>query len=120
MAMAVVELFALKEQLRPTRAKAKTKAAAATGDPRKRSLAGAVRALRYCLNHLASAPQANRNLRLQLRQAVTDDYVRKSAKRSRYRRLNPDKKPLGDPHVRRLTPQERLRLNTFEPLTTAA
>ncbi len=122
MAMAVVELFALKEQLQPTRAKTKTKtkAAVTTGDPRKRSLAGAMRALRYCLNHLESAPQANRNLRLRLRQAVTDDYVRKSAKRSRHRRINPDKKPLGDPHIRRLTPKERTQLNTFEPHKIAA
>lgn len=121
MAMAVVELFALKEQLQPTRAKAKTKitATVATGDPQKRSLAGAVRALRYCLNHLESAPQANRNLSLRLRQAVTDDYVRKS-KQPRYRRLNPDKKPLGDPHVRRLTPQERIRLTAIEPPKIAA
>ena len=118
MAMAVVELFALKEQLQPTRPK--PKAALATGDPRKRSLAGAMRALRYCLNHLAEAPQAHRDLRLRLRQAVTDDYVRGSAKRARHRRLNPDKKPLGDPHVRRLTPQEKTQLQALEHPTIAA
>jgi len=122
MAMAGAELFALKEQLPLTRAKAKPKpkTAAAPGEPRKRSLAGTMRALRYCLNHLASVPQANRNLRLRLRQAVTDDYVRKSAKRSRYRRINPDKKPLGDPHVRRLTPKEKTQLKTCEPPKIAA
>lgn len=117
MAMAIAELFALKEQLQPKRTKTKL---AATGDPRKRSLAGAMRALRYCLNHLTSIPPASRNLRLRLRQAVTDDYIRKASKRSRYRRPNPDKKPLGDPHVRRLTPQERSRLNVFEPPSIAA
>jgi hypothetical protein len=118
MAMAVVELFALKEQLQPKRAK--PKAAFTAGDPRKRSLAAAMRALRYSLNHLTSAPQANRNLRLRLRQAVTDDYVRRAAKRCRHRRINPDKKPLGDPRVRRLTPQERIQLNALEPPKIAA
>ncbi|MFO0869708.1 MAG: transposase [Pirellulales bacterium] len=121
LAMAVVELFALREQLPPpTRATTQTAAAIPIGDPQRRSLAGAMRALRYCLNHLESAPQAHRNLRWQLRQAVTDDYVRKSAKRSRYRRPNPDKKPLGHPNVRRLTPREIIQLNACESRKTAA
>jgi len=118
MAMAVAELFALKEQLQPPRGKAE--AATAKGDPQKRSLAGTMRALRYCLTHLESPPQANRPLRLRLRLAVTDDYVRKSMKRSRCRRPNPDKKPLGDPHVRRLTPHERIQLDSIEPPKIAA
>jgi len=118
MGMAVVELFALKEQLQPKGAKSKT--ALAAGDPRKRSLAAAMRALRFCLNHLSSASPAHRNLRLRLRHAVTDDYVRRAAKRGRYRRINPDKKPLGDPRVRRLTPQETIQLNALEHPKIAA
>ena len=34
--------------------------------------------------------------------AVTDSYQRKKPKRARYRRPNPDKKPLGDPKIRPL------------------
>ena len=79
-----------------------------------------MRALRYCLNHLASPPQANRNLHSRLRQAVTDNYIRKSEKKSRYRPPNPDKKPLGDPRVRPLTPKEEKQLNTFKPRHAAA
>jgi hypothetical protein len=82
-------------------------------------VAGAMRALRDCLNHLAK-PQARCNLRLRLRQAVTDNDVRQSAKRSRYRRSNPDKKLLGDPRVRPLTPQEETQLNTFQRRNAAA
>ena len=100
--------------------KTKTEAAVPIGDPQKRSLAGAMRALRYCLNHLASPPQANRNLHSRLRQAVTDNYVRLSEKGARYRRPNPDKKPLGDPRVRPLTPKEEKQLNTFKPRHAAA
>ena len=119
MAMAVVERFALKEPLQ-SRAQTKTEAAVPIGDPQKRSLAGAMRALRSCLNHLASLPQANRNLHARLRQAVPDNDVRKSEKRSRYRCPNPDKKPLGDPRVRPLTPKEEKQLNTFQSRNAAA
>jgi Transposase DDE domain len=103
-AMAVVELLALKEQQR---------AAAARGqaaDPAKRSLAGAVRALRRCLRELREAPAEGEGLTERLRAAVTDDYRRRSSKRCRYKRRNPDKKPLGDPKLRPLSPNERLQL----------
>ena len=119
MAMAVVQLFALKEPLQP-RAKTKTEAAVPIGDPKKRSLACTMRALSDCLNHLASPPQAKCNPHLRLRQAVTDNYARKVAKQSRCRRLNPDKKPRGDPRVRPLTLKEEKQLNTFNPRNAAA
>jgi hypothetical protein len=72
-----------------------------------------MRALSDCLNHLASPPQAKCNLHARL-QAVTDNYDRKVAKQSRCHRLNPDKKPLGDPRVRPLIPKEEKQLNTFK------
>jgi hypothetical protein len=69
MALAVVELIALKGSLQP-HAKTKTGAAVPLRDPQKRSLAGTMRALSDCLNHLASPPQAKCNLHSRLRQAV--------------------------------------------------
>src|SRR5262249_14653550 len=97
MAMVVAELFALKEQLAPA-----VKRSPAP-DPKRRSLANTMRALRYCLTHLNDVPAPGEELPSRLQAAVTDSYVRKSSKRARYRPPNPDKKPLGNPKIRRLT-----------------
>ena len=79
MAMAVAELFALKEQLAPRRSKSDS--TDPPPDPKKRSLANTVRALRCCLNTLrdtpptrhrppdAAAPGRHRQLRSQVLQA---------------------------------------------------
>src|SRR5271163_937468 len=95
LAMAVAELFALKEQLATNLPK--SGAGGCEGDPAKRSLAKTIRALRGCLKKLKEQPAPGEDLASQLRQAVTDSYVRKASKRARYRPPNPDKKPLGDP-----------------------
>jgi hypothetical protein len=116
LAMAVAELFALKEQrVRSTQAPSSN-----AGNPRKRSLARTMRALRRCLNHLAKIPTIDQDLRTRLRQAVTDDYVRKSSKRARYRPPNPDKKPLGDPQLRKITAREKKQLKSIQRQKTAA
>lgn len=104
MAMALAELFALKEQL--SRRHPKTQGP----DPARRSLANTLRALRYNLCHLVEAPAPDKDLRTMLRHAVTDDYRRKASKGARYRPPNPDKKPLGDPKIRILTAEEKIRL----------
>ncbi|MES1260577.1 MAG: transposase, partial [Acidobacteriota bacterium] len=111
LAMAVAELFALKEQLAVTGNEAM--AEQRLPDPKKRSLANAIRALRFCLTHLKDIPEPNEDIRSQLRRAVTDSYVRTSSKRARYRPPNPDKKSLGDPKIRRLTPEETKKLNAL-------
>jgi hypothetical protein len=108
MAMAVAELFALKEQLaktpkgrghdRPTR------------DPARRSLANTMRAIRSCLRAPDSIPRAGRGLPDLLRKAITDGYHRRKPKRARYRPPNPDKKPLGTPKLRKITSEEKKRL----------
>jgi Transposase DDE domain len=103
LAMAVVELLALKEQQQAAAARRQA------ANPAKRSLAGAVRALRRCLRQLHEVPGPGEGLAERLRAAVTDDYQRQSSKRCRYKRRNPDKKPLGDPKVRPLNPQELLQ-----------
>jgi len=118
MAMAIAELFALKEQLAPTAPKSTAKQL--PPDPQKRSLANTMRALRRCLTHLKDIPEQGEDLRSRLRHAVTDSYVRNSSKRARYRPLNPDKKPLGDPEIRKLTQQEQQRLDRLSPMKSAA
>jgi Transposase DDE domain len=112
MAMALAELFAIKEQLAKRSPKAgKIKS---PGDPAKRSLANTMRALRGCLKKLHESPEAGKDLFSRLRNAVTDSYDRQSPKRSRYRPPNPDKKPLGDPKLRRLTKHEKELLRRAE------
>ena len=118
MAMAVAELFALKEQLTPTRSKSSSDGP--RGDPKRRSFANTIRALRSCLNNLRETPEPGQDLITRLRQAVTDSYVRKSSKRARYRPPNPDKKPLGDPKLRNLNTQEKKILNAITTEKLAA
>lgn len=93
MAMAVVELLASKEQLSADRGSPDEDPL--PGDPRKRSLANAIRALRRCLRNLDETPEPGLDLRTQLRQAVTDSYQRRSSKGVRYRPPNPDKPDPG-------------------------
>jgi hypothetical protein len=116
MAMAVAELFALKEQLakRPK----KSRKGKGTGDPAKRSLAKTMRALRGCLRNLGAVPEQGKDLASQLRDAVTDSYTRKASKKARYRPPNPDKKPLGDPKLRRITKHEKQLLKQAEARKT--
>ena len=112
MAMAVAELFALKEQLakQPGKSRAKRQVA----DPAKRSLAHAVRALRGCMRDREGVPEPGQELSALLANAVTDSYVRKRAKAARYRPSKPDKKPTGAPKVRKMTAQEKKQAKEIE------
>jgi hypothetical protein len=117
MGMAVADLFALKEQLALTSLPALHNP---RRDPKKRSLAHTMRAIRFCLQHLHEVPEVGDDLKSRLRRAVTDSYVRRSSKRARYKPLNPDKKPLGDPKIRRLTSQEMKKLENLTSMKFAA
>jgi hypothetical protein len=117
MAMAVAELFALKEQL-ARRVKKPCKHQQAP-DPAKRSLANTMRAIRPCIRTPNDIPEPGKDLRTLLREAVTDSYKRKTSKNARYRPPNPDKKPLGKPKIRKLTRKERSKLNKTECKTAA-
>jgi len=108
MAMAVAELFALKEQLSNKRSSSIKDQK--PPDPVKRSLANTMRAIRYCLRNLNEVPPPGQDLAARLRLAVTDSYLRNAPKRARYRPPNPDKKPLGDPQLRKLTAAEKKKL----------
>lgn len=118
MAMAIAELFALKEQL--ARSSSQPRVKKLPRDPRKRSLANTVRAIRHSLTHLKDVPELDEDLRSKLRRAVTDSYIRKSSKRARYRPPNPDKKPLGDPTIRTLTAKEKKKLDALTPIKSSA
>jgi len=106
--MAVAELFALREQM-STRASRKKRDV-----PAKRSLAGTMRALRWCMRNRNEAVESGTSLSDRLRDAVIDEYERPSSKRARYRPQNPDKKPLGDPKLRVLTTKEKQKLRKIE------
>jgi IS4 transposase len=117
LAMAIAELFALKEQLAESAAKSAKKPARA--DPAKRSLANTMRALRWCMRNLDEAPEPGQDLTSRLRDAVTDSYVRKKPKRARYRPKNPDKKPLGDPKIRPLSKEDKRKLDQIPKVLAA-
>lgn len=108
LAMAVAELFALKEQLAKKSQTENSKKPAL--NPAKRSLARTMRAIRGCIQRPDALPSPQGDLRTLLRNAVTDSYHRKKPKRARYRPTNPDKKPLGVPKVRKVNDQEKKRL----------
>ena len=116
MAMLVAELFGLKEQLAPSKSAAKN----LPRNPKRRSLANTMRAIRHCLTHLKDTPDLGEDLRSRLQRALTDSYIRKSSKCARYRPPNPDKKPLGNPAIRRLTPHEQKRLEAITSTKSAA
>jgi hypothetical protein len=108
MAMAIIELFALKEQHSK---EAKKKNRGKVIDPRRRSLAETVQALRWILRTLHEEPEEGEDLVSKLQRAVTDEYERKSSKKPRKRTKNKDKKPLGDPNIRKLNEEERKKLS---------
>jgi hypothetical protein len=112
--MAVAELLALKEQLQQKAARQAKAARTKKDRPSRRSLAGTMRALRWCLRNLDQEREEGRSLTDRLGGAVIDDYRRRSSKRARYRPSNPDKKPLGDPKVRVLTDRELTKLRETE------
>jgi len=117
LAMAVAELFALKEQLAVKEVKRQGKKQ--KPDPAHRSLAQTMRALRECLRQPLVIPVPGRDLATLLREAVTDDYVRQADKRARYRPKNHDKKPLGDPKLQHLTRRLRSQLQAIVAETAA-
>ena len=112
MAMSVAELFALKEQL--AKRSQKSRENRPIQDPEKRSLANTMRAIRKCMRHLNEVPKPLEDLQTGLGQAQTDSYERKGSKRARYRPPNPDKKPLGKPEVRKITAEEKKKMQDLE------
>lgn len=114
-AMAVAELIALREQIRS----AEERGSAEDYDPQDRSLANTMRALRKCMRRLHKYPEQNDDLLHRLSRALVQRYDNHTDKRARYRPKNPDKKPLGDPTVRKLNAEQRKKLKKHNHDTAA-
>jgi hypothetical protein len=111
-AMGLAELAALREQIPDeNNEEAKKKY-----DPKDRSLANTMRCLRRCMRKLCKRADPDQALRAELALAVVQRYNNHTDKKARYRPKNPDKKPLGDPKIRKLTTQELRRLREYGAL----
>jgi hypothetical protein len=106
--MAVAELLALREQMDVRNEPDEDY------DPQDRSLANTMRALRGSMRNLTRHCGPQDNLFQQLSQAKVQRYRNHTDKRARYRPANPDKKPLGEPTVRKLNATEQKHLKTHE------
>jgi Transposase DDE domain len=109
--MAYAELIATREQISSTEAASKRKK---DYNPRDRSLANTIRALRNGMRRLHKDCDSEDSLFYQLAHATVQRYRNRTNKKSRYRPKNPDKKPLGDPSIRKMTAHERKRLKEYE------
>jgi hypothetical protein len=107
-AMAFAELIALREQL-PKDDESQTDPEQ-DYDPKDRSLANTIRALRKCMRNLNQDVDPSSDLLSQLAEALVQKYHNHTDKRARYRPPNPDKKPLGDPTVTKLNREAREKL----------
>jgi hypothetical protein len=105
--MAYAELLALRAQI-PAAKKENP-----TYTPKDRSLADTLRVLRRYMRNpdQMTRPDA---LTQALVKAVVQRYNNTTDKRARYRPKNADKKPLGNPTIRKLTSQERRKLQETE------
>jgi len=115
-AMAVAELIALREQIpgQEKESKQELKKNSDAYDPKDRSLANTIRALRHCMRNLNKYSLLSNGLLNQLSQATVQKYNNHTDKRARYRPKNPDKKPLGDPDVRKMSLDERRKLREID------
>ena len=113
--MAVSELLALREQIAATREDKPGE----DYDPQDCSLANTMRALRKCMRKLNKYCDRADGLLHELSQATVQRYANQTDKRARYRPKNPDKKPLGDPTVRKMNETERDRLRNHNQIIAA-
>ena len=97
--MAVIELFALKEQMASPKA-----------DPAKLRFAQSLRAVRRSLSQLTWRPASAGGLKELIKAAFVDDYQRSGLKAARYRPKKKDKPSCGKPKVTRASPVHRKKL----------
>jgi hypothetical protein len=109
-AMALAELIALRQQICNSSERVKS----AGYDPKDRSLANTMRALRKCMRQLHKCPDPDDHLLHRLSRAVVQRYKNRTNKQARYRPKNPDKKPLGDPNVRPLSTEQLRKLQQMQ------
>lgn len=113
-AMAVAELLALREQIASAENNKDE-----SYDPQDRSLANTMRALRKCIRNLHKYSTPEDGLMHHLSRALVQRYHNRTDKRARYRPKNPDKKPLGEPTVRKMNALERTKLAQHNDSTAA-
>jgi hypothetical protein len=105
-AMAVAELLALREQIPATDA-AEESESEESYDPKHRSLANTMKALRTCMRTLHQYVKPEDGFLYQLSRALVQRYDNRTDKKCRSPAKNPDKKPLGEPNVRKLNATEK-------------
>lgn len=114
-AMAFAELIALREQI--SDGQEGQRESQQEYDTKHRSLANIMRALRKCMRNLTKYTDAESGLLAQLARSLVQQYTNSTDKKARYRPKNPDKKPLGEPTIRKLYREEREKLRkTEQPL----
>jgi len=114
-AMAVAELLALREQI-PAHSRKKNNASP-DYTPEDLSLANTMRALHKCMRNLNKySDPKEAGVRFELARALVQQYNNRTDKRARYRPKNPDKKPLGDPNLRKINAKERQSLENNKKL----
>lgn len=116
-AMALAELSALREQI--PQAKEGRAQSKLSYDTKDRSLANTMRALRTCMRNLNKDRDTTKDLPSRLSGARVQKYKNHTDKRARFLRKNPDKKPLGEPTVRKLTRDERENLRKIDEKSAA-
>jgi hypothetical protein len=99
LAMTVIELFALKQQLPQNNA-----------NPGQLSFAKSLRAVRQSLQHLRHRPEHVSDFKTLLRGAFLDAYERTGSKSARYKPNKKDKPSCGLPKVTRATARHRKQL----------
>lgn len=110
LAMALAELIALQQQI----GNASERVTKAGYDPKDRSLANTMRALRKCMRQLHKCPEPDDHLLHWLSRAVVQRYNNRTNKQARYRPKNPDKKPLGDPNVRPISSEQLRKIQQMQ------
>ena len=70
--------------------------------------------MRRADRHIGKHPCCRHDALIADLKALVQRYENHTAKRSRYRPKNPDKKPLGDPDVRKMTTTEREKLGKIK------
>jgi gamma-glutamyl:cysteine ligase YbdK (ATP-grasp superfamily) len=93
--LSIIQLFAIKEQIRFRE------------PPEHSSVSLAIRIVRETLDRWQEAPAAGQSLRLRLRLAVADNYLRTSSKKARYRADFKDKPSAKKPKIRNATKQHK-------------
>lgn len=101
--MAVIELFALKEQMSQPQT-----------DPLKLSFAKSLDAIRTSLQNLGKCSKDIQDIATVLRGAAVDRYERKAAKAARYKSTTKTKPSCGDPIITVATPEQCKLFKTIE------